>query len=49
MIENHPTDQKYHTVDVGPQVEMWCRQPLDDQALVAIKVEVGEVEDLTEY
>ena len=49
MIENHPTDQKYHTVDVGPQVEMRCRQPLDDQALVAIKAQVGEVEDPAEY
>jgi hypothetical protein len=30
-------------------VEMRCRQPLDDdQALAAIKAQVGEVEDPTE-
>ena len=37
LLENHPSDQKYHTADVGAQVVARSCQPLDASALAAIK------------
>ena len=49
LLKNHPSDQKYHTADVGPQVVARSRQPLDAAALAAIKAQVGEVENPEDY
>jgi hypothetical protein len=49
MVENHPLDQKYHTVDVGAQVHARSRQALDPAALAAIKAQVGDVDNPEDY
>ena len=49
LLENHPSDQKYHTADVGAQVVARSCQPLDASALAAIKDQVGEVDNPADY